>query len=484
MMSYRRILRILGIFIMLFSVSMLPPIGVSLYYHDQEIFPFLISFGLVFTIGCTCWGCNYHITQDIKIREGFIVVSLFWIVLSIFAALPLILAHHPHLNVTDAVFEAISGLTTTGASIIDHIDQLPPAILYYRQQLHFLGGMGVVILAIAILPMLSIGGLQLYQAEIPGPKKDVKLTPRIAETAKALWYIYFGLVVLCALFYWAAGMPLFNAIGESYSTVATGGFSMHDQSIAYYQSSLINYIGALFMFLGATNFTLHFAALKSGNIESFLRDEEFRTYVLIIMIGFLATFAILWFYQIYQSPSEAISKGLFNVISLVTTTGLTVGNFQQWPSLIPLLYMVLGIIGGCASSTSGGIKMVRLLLMFRQGMREIRRLIHPRAIIPIKLSGNVVAEPLTQAIWGFIAVFLFLFVTLGLILAGLGMDIESILGSLVACLANVGTGVGEVANGFSQLTPPCKWTLSLAMILGRLEIFTVLVLFISDFWHC
>lgn len=482
-MSYATICRVLGVFLMLFSLSMLPPVGVSLWYGDGGALTFVVSFCATLATGFSLWFLNHRAIKEMKIRDGFIVVTLFWIVLSLFAALPLMLSRHPHLGLTDAIFEAVSGLTTTGATVLSNIDLLPHAILYYRQQLHFLGGMGVVILAVAILPMLGIGGLQLYQAEIPGPAKDTKLTPRIAETAKALWYIYFGLTILCALSYWAAGMPLFNAIGESYSTVATGGFAMHDRSFGFYNSSLINYIGAIFMFLGGTNFTLHFAALQRGKVNVFWKDEEFRVYFRIILFGFLTTVTILFLYGTYEAPYETISKSLFNSMSLATTTGLTVAKFQLWPSFIPLLYMVLGVIGGCASSTSGGIKVIRLLLMFRQGTREIRRLIHPSAIIPVKLGGNNVSEPLIQAIWGFIAAFLLLFVFFALLLAAFGMDIETILGALVACLANVGVGVGSVTNGFGELSVPCKWILSFAMILGRLEIFTVLVLFMSDFWR-
>lgn len=482
-MNYATIFRILGVFLMLFSISMLPPVAVSIWYGDGDGLPFVWSFCATLVTGFSLWFLNYHSTKDMKIRDGFIVVTLFWVVLSAFAALPLKLSMHPNLALTDAVFEAVSGLTTTGATVLTNIDLLPHAILYYRQQLHFLGGMGVVVLAIAILPMLGIGGLQLYQAEIPGPAKDTKLTPRIAETAKALWYIYFGLMVLCALSYWVAGMPLFNAIGESFSTISTGGFAMHDDSFGYYNSITINYIAVVFMFLAGTNFTLHFAALQRGQLKVFWLDEEFRSYCQIILIGSFVVVGMLFLYGTYQQPHIAFNKGIFNSVSVATTTGLTVAKFQLWPSFIPLLFMVLGIIGGCASSTSGGIKVVRLLLMFRQGIREVRRLIHPRAIIPVKLEGRNVSDTLIQAIWGFIAAFILLFVFFALLLAAQGMNAETSLGALVACLANVGVGLGEVTDGFGNITPTCKWILTFAMILGRLEIFTVLVLFMPDFWR-
>lgn len=482
-MRYGTIFRVLGIFLMLFSISMLPPIGVGLWYDDKGWFPFFIAFCTTLLTGFVLWFLNYHVRQEMKIRDGFLIVALFWFVLSIFGALPLMLSTHLDLGLTDAVFEAVSGLTTTGASVLNNIDHLSHAVLYYRQQLHFLGGMGVVILAVAVLPMLGIGGLQLYQAEIPGPAKDTKLTPRIAETAKALWYIYFGLTMLCSAAYWAAGMPLFNAIGESYSTVSTGGFAMHDESMQYYNSDLINYIGVMFMFLGGVNFSLHFAVLRHGNLKIFLQDEEFKMYCRILFLGAFITIAILFCYGTYLNPEEAINKGLFNAVSIATTTGYTVASFQAWPSLIPLLFMVLPLIGGCASSTSGGIKVIRLLLLLRQGIREIRRLIHPNAIIPIKVGGTHVNDTLIQGVWGFIAAFLLLFVFLSLILASLGMGIESILSALIACMTNLGVGAGDVANGFGHLTSSCKWVLICAMVLGRLEIFTVLVLLMPDFWR-
>jgi trk system potassium uptake protein len=482
-MRYGTIFRILGILLMLFSFSMLPPIGIGLWYDDGGWAPFFLAFCTTGGIGLSSWFLNYHAKQEMKIRDGFLIVVLFWLVLSLFGSLPLLLSIHLHLGLTDAVFEAVSGLTTTGASILNHIDHLPHAILYYRQQLHFLGGMGVVILAVAIFPMLGIGGLQLYQAEIPGPSKDTKLTPRIAETAKALWSIYFGLTVLCALSYWSAGMPLFNAIGESYSTVSTGGFAMHDQSMDYYKSELINYIAVVFMFLGGVNFTLHFGVLRRGNLNVFFQDEEFKMYFRILFFSASVTILILFCDRTYLSPSEVINKGLFNVVSIATTTGYTVANFESWPSLIPFLFLILPLMGGCASSTSGGMKVIRWLLLFRQGIREIRRLIHPNAIIPIKVGGIHIDDNLIQGVWGFIAIFFLLFIFLALMLSVFGMSLDTIPSALIACITNLGVGTGDVASGFGHLNVPCKWILISAMILGRLEVFTVLVLFMPDFWR-
>ncbi len=477
------VLRIIGILLMIFSLSMLPPVAVGLWYGDAMWKEFLYSFLMTLFCGVFCWFPYRKINRDLKIRDGFIIVFLFWIVIGAFASMPFLLIKSMNIPITDAMFEAVSGVTTTGASVLKGIEHLPRSVLYYRQQLHFLGGMGIVVLAVAILPMLGIGGMQLYRAEVPGPAKDTKITPRIAETAKALWYIYVGLILLCALFYTAAGMPLFYAIGESFSTVATGGFSMYDSSLGYYNKPLVNLVGTVFMFLGGVNFTLHFTTLQKRSIKYCWCDKEFQVYTGLVMLSVIITSIVLIAYGTYKSPAIAVNEALFNAVSLATTTGLVVAPFQEWPLFIPLMLMVSGVIGGCAFSTSGGIKVIRLLLMYKQGIREIKRLIHPQAVMPIKLNGKNVSEELVQAIWGFIAAFILLFVLLSLLLAAFGMNVETILGSLIACLANVGAGVGQIADGFSGLNQPSKWVLIFAMIAGRLEIFTVLVLFVPEFWR-
>ena len=482
-MSFSMVLRIIGVLLMMFSLSMLPPVAVGLWYNDPAWIDFIYSFFMVLIVGVFCWFPCRKIKQDLKVRDGFVIVFLFWVVISAFASLPFLLTGSVHISVTDALFEAVSGVTTTGASVIEGIEKLPRSILYYRQQLHFLGGMGIVVLAVAILPMLSIGGLQLYRAEVPGPAKDTKITPRIAETAKALWSIYVGLVLLCAFFYYAAGMPLFDAVGESFSTVATGGFSMYDASLGYYDKPLINIVGTVFMFLGGVNFTLHFTALQRRSIMCFWQDKEFQLYIGLIMSSAAITSIVLITHGTYENIAISINKALFSVVSLATTTGLTVAPFQEWPSFVPLMLMVLGLIGGSAFSTSGGIKVIRLLLMHKQGIREIKRLIHPQAVMPIKLNNKTVSDELIQAVWGFIAAFILLFTLLSLLLAALGMNIETILGSLIACLANVGAGIGKIADNFAGLNNPSKWVLIFAMIVGRLEIFTVLVLFVPEFWR-
>lgn len=481
-MRFAVIFRILGVFLMLFSLSMLPPIGVAIAYRDGTAAPFIASFSLTFITGFILWLPFRKVSKDLKIRDGFLVVVLFWSVLGFFGALPFVLSHHPHLALSDAIFESVSGITTTGATVLIGLDHLPQAILYYRQQLQFLGGMGIVVLAVAILPMLGIGGMQLYRAEIPGPSKDNKLTPRIAESAQALWYIYVGLTVACTLAYWVAGMDFFEALGESFGTTSTGGFSMHDDSFSHYKNPLINVIAIFFMILGSTNFALHFYALQRRNFAGYWQDYEFRTYIALLLGSSLVTALVLIAYQTYATPAIAISKAVFNAVSLGTNTGFTSAPFQSWPSFLPFMLMILTMIGGCAASTSGGIKIIRVFIMFKQGLREIGRLIHPKAVLAVKFGRHSLSESVLHSIWSFIAAFTVLFILLIMVLMATGMNLETAFGALVACLANAGVGLGDVANNFSGTDNMAKWALIFAMLAGRLEIFTVVVLLTPAFW--
>ena len=477
-------LRILGVFLMLFSFSMLVPAGVSYYFNDGSSVAFIQSFTLTFGFGLICWFYTRDAKQELKTRDAFLITVLFWSVLSLFGALPLLLSNHIHLSITDAIFESVSGFTTTGASVLTHGPQsLPDAMRYYLQQLQFLGGMGIIVLAVAILPMLGIGGMQLYRTETPGPLKDSKLTPRIAQTAKALWYIYVGLTIACIVSFWLAGVDLFDAIGEAFGTVSTGGFSMHNDSFSYYQDDRIELIGALFMFLGGTNFSLHFIAFQNRNPLSYWQDTEFRTYVYILLISIIGVTVMLDYYGMFANTSTAFVKATFNVVSLMTTTGLTSANFSIWPSFVPFFIMILAIIGGCGASTSGGMKVIRVLLLEKQVLREIRHLIHPHIVDSIKLGNSNLPDRLIQSIWAFISAFIGLFIILYLMLLACGLDVTTAFGALVAAQANAGAGIGNVSEGFYHLSTFAKWILMFGMLAGRLEIFTLLVLFTPSFWQ-
>lgn len=480
-MHYRVILRILGILLMVFSITMLPPIGVSMFYDDGHDYAFVGAFAITLITGFLIWLPVYRVRQDLRTRDGFLITVLFWVVLGMFGAVPLILSSSPHLTVVDAVFESLSGLTTTGATVITGIDTLPKSILYYRQQLQWLGGMGIIVLAVAILPMLGIGGMQLYRAETPGPVKDSKLTPRITETAKALWYIYLSLTITCALGYWMAGMTPFDAIGHSFSTVAIGGFSTHDASMGYFDSTTIEAICTFFMIISAVNFSLHFFAWRQKTLLHYFQDPEFKFYISILAIVIMITMFALIGTETY-APVESMRKSIFMVVSIATTTGFATADFAQWPVMLPFMLFVAAFAGGCAGSTGGGMKVIRVLLILKQGYREIMRLVHPNAVIPVKLGNKPISDRVLEAVWGFFSVYLIVFIIMLIALLGTGLDQVTAWSAVGASLNNLGPGLGDVAAHYGNLNDTAKWILCFAMLLGRLEVFTLLVLFTPAFW--
>ena len=336
-MQFAAIQRIIGVLLMLFSSTLLIPIGISLFTDDGALDAFIWALSLLLLAGLLLWFPVRNRHQELRVREGFIVAFVIWLTVSISGAVPFILAAHPHMSFTDAVFESTSALTTTGSTVLVGLDKLPASILYYRQQLQLLGGMGIIVLAVAILPMLGVGGMQLYRAEVPGPMKDAKLTPRITETAKALWYIYVGLVVLCAFSYWLAGMTPWDAILHSYGTLSTGGFSSHDASFAYFNSKSISLVGSLFMFLGGVNFSLHFLAWRHTSIKQYFLDPEFRTYLGIMVTIIIICVAMLLAEHVYSDPVLAVVDSIFQTVSIMSCTGFTSAVFQKWPTFVPLL---------------------------------------------------------------------------------------------------------------------------------------------------
>ena len=475
--------RILGMLLMIFSSSMLPPIVVSLIYDDGSTAAFVNGFAVTALAGALIWLPVRRQTQELRLRDGFIVVAAFWVVLGTFGAAPLLFSKAPSLSITDSVFEAISGLTTTGATVLSGLDELPKSILYYRQQLQWLGGMGIIVLAVAVLPMLGVGGMQLYRAEIPGPVKDNKLTPRITETAKALWYIYLGMTITCAIGYMLAGMTLFDAICHSFSTVAIGGFSTHDLSIGYFDSAMVQVVAIVFMFMAGVNFSLHFAAWRSNTVRHYLSDPEFRAYATIMFCLTFVVLLVLYFSEEYLSLSDTLIKGVFQVVSIATTTGFTSTNFSMWPGALPVLLLFASFIGGCAGSTGGGMKVMRCLLLYRQGVREVHRLVHPSAQVPVKLGSMPVPQRVIDSVWGFFAVYIVLFILMMLILLATGLDQVTAFSAIAASLNNLGPGLGEVSTSFRDINDPAKWVCICAMLLGRLEIFTLLVLVSPTFWR-
>lgn len=475
--------RVLGQLLGLFSVLMLPPIAVAAWFGDATGNVFAVSFLVTALAGVLLWLPVRRERDELRTRDGFLVVALFWAVLGVFGALPLWLAENPALSASDAVFESISGLTTTAASVLPSVEQLPPSIVFYRHQLQWFGGLGIIVLAVAVLPMLGVGGMQLYRAELPGPVKDMKLTPRITQTAKALWYIYFGMTVACALAYWLVGMRPFDAICHGFSTVAIGGYSTRDGSLGAFDSVLIEGVAVFFMFASAMSFALHFVAWRERKLRSYLADPEFKAYFWILLTLSVLTFLYLLFSGYYATSSEALRKSIFHAVSIATTTGFTTDAFSLWPGGLPVLLLFASFIGGCAGSTAGGMKVVRWLLMYKQGAREFQRLVHPNAEIAVKLGGRVVHPRVVDAVWGFFTVYVVMFVALMLVMLASGMDQASAFAAVAASVNNLGTGLGEVASNFASVPAVGKWAAVCAMLLGRLEIFALLVLVTPTFWR-
>lgn len=477
------ILRLIGQLLMLFSLTLLPPAVIDIFYGEDAGQAFFYSYLILLAIGIVLWLPVRGRQAELRLRDGFVVVVMFWTVLGIAGSLPFILYEPLTVSISDAVFESVSGLTTTGATVLIGIDELPHSIRFYRQELQWLGGMGIIVLAVAVMPMLGIGGMQLYRAEAPGPVKDSKLTPRIAETAKALWYIYLGLTIACALSYWFAGMDLFDAICHSFSTVAIGGFSTHDTSIGYFNSAAIEMVAIVFMFLGGINFALHFTGMRAFNIMHYLKDAELRMYAGVLLVVSISSVTYLYLHHDVPEPLDAIRQGLFHAVSIGTTAGFTTTDFSAWPTFVPVMLLFASFVGGCAGSTGGGMKAIRVLLLIKQGQREMMRLIHPNAQVVVKLGRQPVNNAVIDAVWGFFAAYIACFVIMMLLLMLDGYDQITAFSAVAATINNLGPGLGEVSVNYASIDNFSKWLLCFSMLLGRLEIFTLLVMFMPAFWR-
>ncbi|MEO0423628.1 MAG: TrkH family potassium uptake protein [Pseudomonadota bacterium] len=487
-MNTRVVQWILGVLLMLFSITMLPPALIAVVYHDGNAIGFARALGLTALSGLLMYVPVRRLSaaqrENLRLRDGFVVVAGFWIVLGLFGAIPLLLLVTPVMSLPDAVFESMSGLTTTGATVLTNIEAQAPSVLYYRQQLQWLGGMGIIVLAVAVLPMLGVGGMQLYRAETPGPMKDSKLTPRITETAKYLWLVYLGMTLACFLGYWSAGMDVFDAVGHSFSTVAIGGFSTHDASFGWFDNPVVEVLGIVFMFLAGVNFSLHFAAVRSGGqLSAYVRDPEFRYYFGFLVVLSLICIVYLAVTEYYASNTESVIQAVFHAVSIATTTGFATDNYTAWPGALPVLLVLASFIGGCAGSTAGGMKVVRWVLIYKQGMREVFRLVHPHSEVPVKLGNRAVPLRVVESVWGFFSVYLVVFGSFLLMMMVTGLDPLSAFGAVAATLNNLGPGLGEVAGNFATVPDAAKWISVGAMLLGRLEIFTLLVLLTPTFWR-
>ena len=473
----------LGLLLMVFSFAQVPPILVDLIYSEGEYLTFVFSFILTVFGGLVLWWPFRAIKKSFRLREGVLIVVSFWIVLSLFGTLPFLITESiSNLSFSNAFFESMSGLTTTGATVLSQLDDLPKSILFYRQQLQWLGGMGIIVLAVAVLPLLGVGGMELYHAESSGIAKD-RLTPKLRNTAIALWKIYLSLTVLCALAYFFSGMSIFDAISHSFSTVAIGGFSTHDSSIGYFNSIPIEMIAMFFMFLAGINFSLHFVAWNNRSLVDYIKDSEFKTYAMVLFFASAIVIIALSLNSEYGSTSETIRHSLFQTISIATTTGFTSQNYSNWPAAIPVFLIMVSFIGACVGSTGGGIKVVRVLVMFRLGMKEIHKFIRPNAQVSIKLNNASINEKALVSVLGFFSLYAISFIFIMMLLMFAGLDQVTAYSATAATMNNLGPGLGEVAQNYGSLGETAKWILSFSMLIGRLEVLTIIAIFHRAFWR-
>jgi trk system potassium uptake protein TrkH len=480
-MHWRAITHLFGILLMLYSLSFIPSLCIALLYADGQWSIFAESLLITATTGVLLWLFNSRQRSELSVRDGFLVVALFWVLLGVAGSLPFLLGLH--LGVTDAIFESVSGFTTTGATVVVGLDQLPRSILYHRQQIQWLGGMGIIVLAVAILPLLGVGGMQLYRAEASGVAKYEKLTPRIAETARMLWAIYFSLTIACAMSYWVAGMEPFDAVGHAFTTVATGGFSTHDASLGYYDSPVIESIAILFMLAGGVNFAIHFVAWRRMSLQPYTADPEVRVYGMLFVLATLFVAACLYWTDAYTGAAESFRYAAFQVASVLTSTGFGTANFAEWPLHIPLILVMLSFTGGCVGSTAGGIKVMRMMLLARLGVRQLFQLAHPQSVSLVKLGTVPVSDEVIFSVWGFYVLYIVTTLLLTVAMMAAGLDLDSAFGAVVATINLLGPGLGEVAVNFATVSPVIKWLGVFGMLAGRLEVFTLLILFLPSYWR-
>jgi trk system potassium uptake protein TrkH len=475
---------VLGLMMAFFGVTYVLPIACSIIMQDGHVIDFAVAAAINVGVGLGIAGATRRYQRELKARDGFLLVTLSWVLMSASAALPLMIAL-PDLSFTDAYFEAASGLTTTGGTVLTGIDNLPPSINFWRCALHWFGGIGIIVLAVAVLPLLGVGGMQLYRAETPGPIKDEKLTPRITETAKALWLTYTGITVICAIALRLAGMNWLDALCHSFTVISLGGFSTRDASVGAFDSPLIEIIIIFGMVLASMNFARHFIAIRRLTLEPYRKDPEVRALLLALGLSVAFITVLLVVHGTYDSFPTALRHAAFNVISIATTTGLVTQNYELWPAFAPIWMIFLSGIVCSTGSTGGGVKMFRTLLLARQAAREMKLLVHPSAVVPVRIGGQVVPDRIAYSVLAFIFLYFQTIAALTFVLLLSGMEFVPALTSIVASVNNMGPGLGPTgpAGNFQSLTDFQTWVCTLAMFLGRLEIFSLLILFTAAFWR-
>ncbi len=478
------VIKVLGLVVMLFAFTMLLPLAVSWLIDDGAVAIYDESILITFVAGLGMWLATRHVKRELTARDGYLLASLTWTVLPAFATLPLML-QLPSLSITDAYFETISGLTTTGATTLVGLDALPRSINLWRHQLNWMGGMGIIVLAVAIFPLLGVGGMQMFKAETPGPMKDDKLTPRITETARNLYLVYVSVTAACILALMAVGLDWFDATCHAFAALSLGGFSPHDASVGYFNSPAVEAVLIVFMLIAAMNFASHFLAWRGRSLRVYLTDTEAKAMLTLVLGSCLAIAAYLWMKGVYPDFWTALRHASFNLVSMATDCGFASVDFNTWPIFAPLWMLFLSCVAVSSGSTGGGIKMMRTLVTFHQALREMSRQIHPAAVLQVRLGSQVLENRIVFAVQSFVLVYITSVVALVFLLLASGLDLVSAISAIIACINNAGPGLNVVgpATNYGVLTDFQTWVCAFAMLLGRLELFTLLVLFTPAFWR-
>ena len=476
-MNPKSILNLFSILVLFFSLSFVLPIIVSILFNDGALFLFLKTLVTILSIGLIGLVITRNVKSELSQKDGFVIIVMFWVVLSLAGAIPFYLSG---MSLIDSIFESMSGITTTGATVISNLDGLPESILFYRQLLQWMGGMGLIVLAIAVMPLLGIGGGQIYKTEVPGAMGEQRLTPRIKETAQALWIIYLGLTLICGFLYYISGMSAFDAVSHAMSTVAIGGFSTHNESIGFFNSISIELICMTFMLLSAFSFALHYFALYKKKPLKYVFDPELKFFVFFLLLIFLIALIISAFASGESTPS--FRELSFHTVSIVSTTGFSIGDSSEWPFSISFLLLIGAFVGACSGSVGGGIKSWRIMIMLNHAYKNIMKIIHPNSVISLKIGSKSVDDDVATSVWGFFSIYVISFVILLLAVLISGLDLESAFSAVGACLNNLGPGLGVVSENYAEINSFSKGVLAFAMLLGRLEIFTLLVILTPMFW--
>ncbi len=484
MYSLLPVLNVMGMLLIFFGATYLMPIASSLIYNDGTTWEFIDAMAVCLGVGLAIVVLTRRFKRELRPRDGFLLVTLAWVLMAAIATVPLMLIIDG-LSFTDAFFETISGLTTTGATVLSGLEKLPPSVNLWRHELNWLGGMGIIVLAVAILPLLGVGGMQLYKAETPGPMKDSKLTPRIAGTAKALWLVYFGFTAACIVALKLAGMNWLDAICHAFAALSLGGFSTYDASVGQFNSPVIEGILIVFMMIAGINFATHFVAWRGRSLRAYWLDVEAKAFVSLIASSIVVCALYLWKTDTYADFGEALRHVAFNLVSIATDCGFASVDYDKWPIFVPLWMLFLSCVSVSSGSTGGGIKMIRTLILIKQSFRELEKLIHPHVVNPLRLGGNVIPTNIAGAVLGFIFLYALVVGELTFFLVASGLDFVSAFTAIIACINNAGPGLNVVgpAQNYQALTDFQTWICSLAMLAGRLEIFSLVVLFTPYFWR-